>query len=65
MGECFNCGEPATGAYTLVFETGVSVRDRLLCPGCRGFFADSDAMEVHQAPVLMRGGEVVEAEEEE
>lgn len=63
MGDCFNCSKPAETAYTLVFQAGVSVRDRLLCSGCRDFFSGADTIEVHQAPVLMRGGEVVEDEE--
>lgn len=64
MDECDNCETAAASRYTLVFETGLALRDRLLCGDCRAFFGRSDTIEVFQGPVLMRGGEVVEVEEE-
>jgi hypothetical protein len=54
-GECFVCVEPASNRYTLVFESGDVIEDKLMCSDCIPEFRELDWLEVHEAPVLRRG----------
>ena len=56
MDECVNCGDRATGTYSLVVPAGVLLEDKPLCETCRTLFQGSRSFEVHEAPVLLRGG---------
>lgn len=57
MGECVNCGEPATGRYTLAVQTGLLIQDKPFCQSCLTLFRGGHRFEVHEAPVLLRGGD--------
>lgn len=56
MTECINCQDSSGGKYTLVLSTGVLLQDRPLCTTCHAFFKASEHVEVHTAPVMLRGG---------
>jgi hypothetical protein len=56
MGECFNCSRGAVRDATLEFESGLRLEDRSLCRNCFVFFEESAHIEVHGAPLLLRGG---------
>lgn len=43
--------------YTLVVESGEIFKDKLLCEECASDFRNLDRVEVHEGPVLMRGGD--------
>jgi hypothetical protein len=55
--ECFHCVGPASERYTLVLETGKVVKDKWLCDECVSAFREEDWMEIHETPVLLRGGD--------
>lgn len=61
--ECINCGEVASGTYTLVVPAGALLQDEPLCESCRTLFKGSRQFEVHEAPVLLRGGDRDEGDE--
>lgn len=55
--ECINCGVAASGSYTLVVPAGALLQDEPLCESCYTLFEGSRQFEVHEAPVLLRGGD--------
>lgn len=55
-GECFACVGPASEQYILVLESGKVLEDKWVCDGCLIDFRDEEWIEMHEAPVLMRGG---------
>lgn len=55
-GECFNCMGEASDRYTLILDKGKTLEDKLLCEPCASAFRDTEWIEVHEAPVRMRGG---------
>lgn len=56
MEACINCGGPPVGRYTLVAQTGTMVRDEPFCQSCLQLFRGGRGFEVHESPVLVRGG---------
>lgn len=52
---CFNCLEPASERFTLVFEDGSVLDEQHICPECVSAFREEDWMEVHNASALTRG----------
>lgn len=56
-GECFNCANAVEDRYTLVLNSGEVFKDKLLCEPCDSAFRGLDWIEVHEGPVLMRGGD--------
>lgn len=64
MVECVNCGQPATGEYTLVVHSGALLEEEPFCDSCHALFEGSGQFEVHKAPVLLRGGQEKKEPEE-
>lgn len=65
MGECFNCAGEASERYTISFESGKILKDKLVCESCISDFRDIEWMSVSETPVLMRGGDSDDREEDE
>lgn len=64
-GECFACVGPASEQYTLILEGGKVIEDKWVCESCISDFRDEEWIEVHEAPVLMRGGSGSDQETDE
>lgn len=63
--ECFNCAEPASETYTLVLAPGRILEDKVLCDTCVSDFRDVEWIEVHEAPVLKRGNNEDQEDEDQ
>lgn len=55
-GDCFLCVGHADSTYRLVFDSGKTVEDKLMCGECVDAFQDLDWIEVSESRVLFRGG---------
>lgn len=51
--------------YTLILDQGEILEDKLLCEPCASALRETEWIEVHEAPVRMRGGDGNDHEAEE